>query len=56
MIDADCAEQSLARILKVRILGQTVLFEAAFGVGFLVHLSLPAFIGPGGGAEADERR
>ncbi len=46
-------EEWLALILILAILPQTLAGECALGVLPLVDLAVPAFVGPGGGTEAD---
>ena len=48
-------KERLALIRIGRILCEAILFESALGIGLVIYLPLPAFVGPGGGPEANER-
>ena len=47
-------EEWLIVVLILAILAQALAGKCALGVLFLVDLTLPAFVGPGGGTEADQ--
>ena len=53
MVDADGAKERDAIHLITGIFCQRVLAESALRIGPLVDQSLPAFIGPGAGAESN---
>ena len=53
MVDADGAKERNAIHLVAGVFCQRVLAESALRIGPLVDQSLPAFIGPGTGAESD---
>ena len=53
MVDADGAKQCKAIHPVVGVFCQRVLAESALRTGPLVQQSLPAFIGPGAGAESN---
>ena len=53
MVDADGAKQYNAIHLVAGIFCQRVLAESALRIGPLVDQSMPAFIGPGAGAESN---
>ena len=55
-VQAHSAEQRRSVVLKVGILSKTVLLEAPLGIGLVVDKTLPAFVGPGGRAESNQRR
>src|SRR5262249_32038496 len=49
-------EERLPLVLILRILTKAFLSKLGLRILAFVHLALPAFVGPGGGAEANERR
>jgi hypothetical protein len=51
MVDADGAKERNAIHLVAGVFCQRVLAESALRIGPLIDQSLPAFIGPGAGAE-----
>ena len=55
VVDTHRPEERLALIRIGRILCEAILFESALGIGLVIDLPFPAFVGPGGGAEVNER-
>ena len=54
-IIAHGSEQRLVVVLILAILAEAFPGKYTLGVFLLVNLTLPAFVGPGGGPEANER-
>lgn len=52
---SDCAKERFAVGEILAVLAQTFPREGCLRVGLLVDLALPAFIGPRGGAESNQR-
>jgi hypothetical protein len=55
-IVSHCPEQRLSLILVLAIFPEAFPRKGALGILPLVDLALPAFIGPGGSAKADQWR
>ena len=53
MVDSDGAKERNAIPLVAGVFCQCVLADSALRIGLLVDQSLPAFIGPGAGAQSD---
>ena len=53
-IIAHGSEQRLVVVLVLAILAEALPGKRALGVLLLIDLALPAFVGPGRGAEADQ--